>query len=134
MAEDGGMYQDSLPKQLAALISESSVNASISADSNRINAGQCLERSTLEALRCVMTLDILARSRTRGMNSSGENADGKMAVRNLSNTIFTIGKSIHAFRLILDAGALQQIQSQLIANQRNATLSSQRDERGRSHT
>lgn len=88
----------------------------------------------LEALRCVMTLDILARSRTRGMNSSGENADGKMAVRNLSNTIFTIGKSIHAFRLILDAGALQQIQSQLIANQRNATLSSQRDERGRSHT
>lgn len=81
-----------------------------------------------------MTLDILARSRTRGMNSSGENADGKMAVRNLSYTIFTIGKSIHAFRLILDAGALQQIQSQLIANQWNATLSSQRDERGRSHT
>lgn len=42
MAEDGGMYQDSLPKQLAALISESSVNASISADSNPINAGQML--------------------------------------------------------------------------------------------
>lgn len=56
--------------------------------------------------RCVMTLDTLARSGTRGMNGDSENADGKKPVRNLSNTIFTIGKSIRAFRSILDAGAL----------------------------
>ena len=53
-----------------------------------------------------MTLDTLARSGTRGMNGDSENADGKKPVHNLSNTIFTIGKSIRAFRSILDAGAL----------------------------
>lgn len=35
-----------------------------------------------------------------------EDADGKNPVCNLSNTIFTIGKSIRAFRLILHGGAL----------------------------
>ena len=44
-----------------------------------------------------------------------KDADGKNPVCNLSNTILTTGKSIRAFRLILHGGALQQIESRLIA-------------------
>lgn len=59
-----------------------------------------------EVLRCVMIFDILVRLRMCGMNSSGENVDGKMVVCNLFNIIFMIGKLIYVFCLILDVGVL----------------------------
>ena len=84
---------------------------------SRLNkCGQiAMKGSSLCSIKICDDTRYLSKVRNAWNEQCSKDADGKNPVCNLSNTIFTTGKSIRAFRLILHGGALQQIESRLIA-------------------